>query len=48
MKFFDELEAKMDAIQQQIIEAKKNDRAYAFEEVKHLCKEFCITAGMPK
>ena len=29
-----------------MIEAKKNERAYALKEVKRLCKEFGFTAGM--
>ncbi|MDA9868442.1 hypothetical protein N9D67_01160 [Gammaproteobacteria bacterium] len=31
-----------------MIEAKKNERAYALKEVQHLCKEFGFTAGMLK
>ena len=38
----------MEAIQQQMVEAKKNERANALKEVKHLCKEFGFTAGMLK
>ena len=38
----------MEAIQQQIVEAKKNERANALKEVKRLCKEFGFTAGMLK
>jgi hypothetical protein len=38
----------MEAIQQQIVEAKKNERANALKEVKRLCKEFGLTAGMFK
>ena len=30
------------------VEAKKNERANAFKEVKRLCKEFGFTAGMLK
>ena len=36
----------MEAIQQQMVEAKKNERANALKEVKRLCKEFDFTAGM--
>ena len=36
----------MEAIQQQMVEAKKNERANATKEVKRLCKEFSFTAGM--
>ena len=38
-----ELKSEMEAIQQQMVEAKKNDRANALKEVKHLCKEFGFT-----
>ena len=31
-----------------MIEAKKNDAAYALKEAKRLCKEFGFTAGMLK
>ena len=41
------LKLKMEAIQQ-MVEAKKNERANALKEVKSLCKEFGFTAGMPK
>ena len=48
MKSYDELKAEMEAIQQQMVEAKKNERANALKEVKRLCKEFGFTAGMLK
>ena len=48
MKSQDELKAEMEAIQKQIAEAKKNDRANALKEVKRLCKEFCWAAGILK
>ena len=38
----------MEVIQQQMVEAKKNERANALKEVKRLCKEFGFTAGMLK
>ncbi len=38
----------MEAIQQQVLEAKKNKRDNALKEVKHLCKDFGFTAGMLK
>ena len=38
----------MEAIQQQMVAAKKNERANALKEVKRLCKEFGFTAGMLK
>ena len=36
MKSYDELKAEMETIQQQMIEAKKNERANALKEVKRL------------
>ena len=48
MKSRDELKAKLEAIQQQLVEAKKNCRTNAMKEVKRLCKEFGFTAGMLK
>ena len=48
MKSYLELKAKMEAIQQQMVEAKKNERSNALKEVKILCKEFVFTAGMMK
>ena len=47
-KSYDELKAEMAAIEQQMVEAKKNERANALKEVKRLCKEFNFTAGMLK
>ena len=38
----------MKAIQQQMAEAKKNERANALKELKRLCKEFSFTAGVLK
>ncbi len=38
----------MEAIHQQMIKAKNNERANALKEVKRLCKEFGFTAGMLK
>jgi len=38
----------METIQQQMVEAKKNERANAPKEVKRLCKEFGFTARMLK
>ncbi|EBA02915.1 hypothetical protein RB2150_03084 [Rhodobacterales bacterium HTCC2150] len=38
----------MEAIQQQMVGAKKNERANELKEVKRLCKEFGLTAGMLK
>ena len=48
MKFYDELKAEMELIQQQMVEAKKNERANVLQEVKRLCKEFGFIAGMLK
>ena len=45
---YDELKAEMEAIQQQMVEAKKNERANTLKEVKRPCKEFGFTAGMLK
>ena len=45
MKSYDELKAEMEAIQQQMVEANKNERADALKEKKHLCKEFGFTSG---
>ena len=42
----DELKAEMEAIQQQMAKAKKNEHANALKEVKRLCKVFGFTAGM--
>lgn len=48
MKSYDELKAEMEAIQQQMVEAKKNERANALKEVKRRCKEFSFTARILK
>lgn len=48
MKSYDELKAEMEVIQQQMVEAKKNELTNALKEVKRLCKEFGFTAGMLK
>ena len=48
MKYYDELKAEMVAIQQQMVEANKNQRAKELKEVKRLCKEFGFTACMLK
>ena len=48
VKSYDELESEMETIQQQMAEAKKNERNNALKEVKRLCKEFGFTAGMLK
>jgi len=38
----------METVQQQMIEAKKNERANKLKEVKRLCKEFGYTVFMLK
>ena len=48
MKSYNELKVEMEAIQQQMVEAKKNERANALKVVRRLCKEFGFTAGMLK
>jgi uncharacterized membrane protein (DUF106 family) len=48
MKPSDELKAEMKTVQQQMVEAKKNERTDALEKVKELCREFGFTAGMLK
>ena len=48
MKSYDELKAEMEAVQQQMVKAKKNERANAPKQVKRLCKELGFTAGMLK
>ena len=45
---YDELKADMEVLQQQMVEARKNERADALKTVKRLCKEFGFTAGMLK
>ena len=47
-KSYDELKAEMEAIQQQMAKAKKNELANTLKEVKRLRKEFGFTAGMLK
>jgi len=42
------MKSEMEATQQQMAEAKKNERANALKEVKHLCKEFVFTTLMLK
>ena len=48
MKSYGQLIAEMEQIQQQMAEAKKNERINALKEIKCLCKEFGFTAGMLK
>ena len=48
MKSYDQLKVKMEAILQQMVETKKNERANALKEVKCLCKKFSFAASMLK
>ena len=48
MESSDKLKAEMEAIQQQMVEAKKNEHTVALKKVKELCKEFGFTARMLK
>ena len=48
MKSYDELKDEIEASQQQMTEANKNERTNALKEVKRLSKEFGFTAGMLK
>ena len=48
MKYYDESKAEMVVIQQQMVEAKKNERVNVLKEVKRLCKEFGFMAGVLK
>ena len=42
MKSYDELKAEMESIQQQMVEAKKNERANALKEVKRFAKSLAL------
>ena len=48
IKSYDELKAEMETIQQQMAEAKKNERTVALKKVKEFYKEFGFTTGMLK
>ena len=48
MKSYDELKAEMEAIQQQMVEAKKNKRTNLVLKLRLLCKEFGFNVGMFK
>lgn len=48
MKSYDELKVKMEAILQQMVETKKNERANSLKEIKCLCKKFSFAASMLK
>ena len=45
MKSYDELKAEMENLQQQMVEAKQEERKAVIKQVRNLCKEFKITAG---
>ena len=45
MKSYDELKAEMENLQQQMVEAKREERKAVIKQVRNLCKEFKITAG---
>ncbi|HJN02519.1 MAG TPA: hypothetical protein QF836_05665 [Nitrospinota bacterium] len=42
------LKAEMESLWQQMVEAKKRERAEALKKVKEICREFSFTAGMLK
>ena len=48
MKFYGELKSKMEATQQHMFEAKKNECAKTLRKVKVLCKEFGSSDGALK
>ena len=48
IKSYNELKAEMEIIQQQMVKARKYERANAIKDVKCLCKEFVFTVGMQK
>ena len=48
IKSYVELKAEMETIQQQMAEAKKNERTVALKKVKEICKEFGFIAGILK
>ena len=45
IKSYDNLKTEMEAIQRQIVEAKKNECSNALKKVKRLCKEFTLLLG---
>ena len=48
IKSYDELKAEMETIQQQMVEAKKNERADALKEASRLSEGFGFTVGILK
>ena len=45
-KSYDELKAEMATIGKNMKNSKKSERANALKEIKRLCKEFGLTAGI--
>ena len=48
MRFFEELKAQMDGIQQKKNRTKKSERAVALKESRRICKEFGFIDGKLK
>jgi len=48
MKYYDESKSEMEAIQQHIIDVKKNERANTLKGIKLFSKEFDFAAVIPK
>ena len=48
IKIYDELKAEMEAIQRQMVLAKKNERATEQKKVNILCKDFGFNGGVLK
>ena len=48
MKLYEKLKTNTEASQQKMVEARNNELANAFKEVKRLCKEFGFTAVILK
>ena len=46
MKSYDDMKVEMELIQQQMVQAKKNECAKTLNELTRLCKELGLTAGM--
>lgn len=45
MKYYGGLKAEMEAIQQQVVESKKNERAGELKQFTLFCKESCFAPG---
>ena len=48
MKSYEELKSEMKQLENQMVSARKRERADALKQVRKLCKEFGFTAGMLK